>query len=61
VERWLQDMRADYQLVSRERCAFPRYDKRERRLVTVDHLEIFRFVPHKNPVSLEKPGFSDRL
>jgi hypothetical protein len=42
---WLAGMQTDYQLVSRERYPFPRYDKRERKLVTTDHLEMFRFVP----------------
>jgi hypothetical protein len=45
LARWLGDTRASYRLVGRDRYALPRYDKREQRLVKVDHLEIFTFVP----------------
>ena len=45
LERWLDDMRKQYQLVGRDRYPFPRYDERERRLVRVDHIEIFTFIP----------------
>jgi hypothetical protein len=40
---WLDDMQGRYQLSGREYFAFPRYDKRERTPITVDHVEIFRF------------------
>jgi hypothetical protein len=45
LERWLSEMAAQYQLVSRDRYPFPRYDERERRLVRIDHVEIFTFIP----------------
>jgi len=45
LNQWLADMQTDFRLDSREHYAFPRYDKRERTLITVDRLEIFRFVP----------------
>lgn len=45
LARWLDEMAKQYQLVSRDRYPFPRYDERERRLVRVDHVEIFTFVP----------------
>jgi hypothetical protein len=45
VEQWLDDFQRRYQLVSRDFYALPRFDKRERQLNKVDHLEIFRFVP----------------
>jgi hypothetical protein len=45
LKRWLSEMATQYQLVSRDRYPFPRYDERERRLVRVDHVEIFTFIP----------------
>jgi hypothetical protein len=49
LDRWLAETRGRYRLVGREVYAFPRYDKREQRLLKVDHLEIFTFVPKDAP------------
>lgn len=49
-ERWLAAMRKRYDLVGRESYAFPRYDKRERNLLTTDTLEAYRFVVRPLPV-----------
>jgi hypothetical protein len=45
LERWLSEMTRHYQLVGRDRYPFPRFDERECRLVRVDHVEIFTFIP----------------
>jgi hypothetical protein len=45
VARWLAAMRGRYRLVARDVYPLPRFDKRESRLVKVDHVEIMTFVP----------------
>ena len=45
LDRWLKDMAAKYKLVGTETYPFPRSDKREKRLVTVDYIDIYKFVP----------------
>jgi 4-amino-4-deoxy-L-arabinose transferase-like glycosyltransferase len=45
VRRWLGQVQQDYRLIGREIFPLPRYDKRETRLVKLDHIEIFTFVP----------------
>jgi hypothetical protein len=55
--RWLGDMQTGYQLVGREVYALPRYDKRERTLVKLDHLEVFQFIPRP---AAARPPAADR-
>ncbi len=43
-DRWLDEMQETYRLDSRERTPLVRHDKRERQVVRVDELEIFRWV-----------------
>jgi hypothetical protein len=45
VNDWLTQMQEKYQLQAREPYPLPRYDKRESRLVKLDHLEIFTWIP----------------
>jgi 4-amino-4-deoxy-L-arabinose transferase-like glycosyltransferase len=47
VARWLHQVQQHLRLVSRERYPLPRLDKRERRLLKVDQVEIFTFVPRE--------------
>ncbi len=47
LARWLKDMQSRYKLLSRETYPVPRYDRRQKRLVTVDYLDIYKFVPKK--------------
>ncbi len=42
-DRWLAHMKQQYQFVGREVYPLPRHDKRDRRIVTVDYLEIYTF------------------
>jgi Dolichyl-phosphate-mannose-protein mannosyltransferase len=42
-ERWLADMKKDHPYLGRDVYPFVRMDKRERRLVTVDYVEIYKF------------------
>jgi hypothetical protein len=45
LARWLAQMQNRYDLAARETYPFPRYDKRDSELITVDYLECFKFVP----------------
>lgn len=45
LARWLKDMQSRYKLLGRESYPFPRYDRRQKRLVTVDYIDIYKFVP----------------
>jgi hypothetical protein len=42
-DRWLAGMKAKYRYVDMDRFPLPRHDKRNRRLVTIDYIEIYRF------------------
>lgn len=42
-DRWLAHMKQQYQFVGGEVYPLPRHDKRNRRIVTVDYLEIYTF------------------
>jgi len=43
LARWLEEKKARYELVGRERYAFPRYWKGEETLEVVDHLDVYTF------------------
>ncbi len=45
LERWLDGVQRDYRLVAHDRYPAPFYDKWDRRPVTVDFIEVFKFVP----------------
>jgi hypothetical protein len=45
LERWLEGMQRDYRLVTRDKYPAPFYDKSDRRPVTIDSIEVFKFVP----------------
>jgi hypothetical protein len=45
LERWVEQMQRDYQLVTRDKYPAPFYDKWDRRPLTVDSIEVFKFVP----------------
>ncbi|MCZ6792132.1 MAG: glycosyltransferase family 39 protein [Planctomycetota bacterium] len=53
LERWLREMNRRYELVGKMSYPFPRYDKRERRRLEVDHVDVYRFVPGSTG---EEPG-----
>lgn len=48
-DAWLERQQESYRLVGRETWPFPRYDKSERKPLTVDSLEEFKFVPRESP------------
>jgi hypothetical protein len=51
-EHWLTEMETRFALAGRETYAIPRYDKRDAVLVTVDHIDVLRFVPRSETQSL---------
>ena len=44
-QRWLERMRADYDLVAQDTFPFAAYDKSDRRRLSDDYVEVFKFVP----------------
>lgn len=50
-DAWLAEQQTRYRLVGHETYPFPRYDKREERIVTIDYLDEFKFVPSEAPES----------
>jgi hypothetical protein len=42
---WLAEMQEKYQLVAHERLPFPRMTKNERRLVTMEYINSYKFIP----------------
>ncbi|MEX1095892.1 MAG: glycosyltransferase family 39 protein [Planctomycetales bacterium] len=57
---WLAEQQARYELVGSETYPFPRYDKREERIVTVDYLDEFKFVPRERSPSKISAAGDDR-
>src|SRR5262249_40227243 len=56
LQAWLAEMQQNYLLASRELFPLVRQDKRELYVVSVDYLEIYKFVP-KSPASIvSKPA-----
>jgi 4-amino-4-deoxy-L-arabinose transferase-like glycosyltransferase len=45
LQLWLADMQSRYTLVTHDRYPVPIYDKCEKGLRSVDHIEVFKFVP----------------
>jgi hypothetical protein len=44
-QRWLEKMQADYDLVTHDTYPFAAYDKSDRRQISDDYVEVFKFVP----------------
>jgi hypothetical protein len=44
-QRWLEKMQADYDLVAHDTYPFAAYDKSDRRQMSDDYVEVFKFVP----------------
>jgi hypothetical protein len=44
-ERWLERMQSDYDLASHDAYPFAAYDKSDRRQLSDDYVEVFKFVP----------------
>jgi hypothetical protein len=47
-QRWLSEMETRFELAGRETYAIPRYDKRDTVLMTVDHIDVLKFVPRSS-------------
>ena len=50
-DRWLQSMETRYDLVSRDTYPFPCFDQRGRNLLCLDEVDVFKFVPKREPVN----------
>ncbi len=62
LDRWLAQMQEQFQLVSRDSFPLPRFDKRGKTLLTIDYIDVFKFVPRtSSPVGLTQlPGQTAR-
>lgn len=47
-QHWLDDMTARYDLAGKEVIPMPRYDKRERNLIAMNYVEVYKFVPKES-------------
>lgn len=54
-ETWLAEMQRDYEFVGCESYPFLFYDKRDRTLVSSDHLDVYRFIPKTLPAQALVP------
>ncbi|WP_397571438.1 glycosyltransferase family 39 protein [Schlesneria sp. T3-172] len=62
LENWLQGMQERYELVGRESVPLPRRAKDDRRLVTMEYVDSFRFVPRADSrLSTPLPTADGRL
>ena len=65
LERWLEGMQRDYQLVTRDKYPALFYDKSDRKTITVNSIEVFKFVPRvaagrTSLASLQPRGDADK-
>ena len=56
LQRWLEKMQADYDLVAHDTYPFAAYDKSDRRQISDDYVEVFKFVPKGGSGTAAKPG-----
>ena len=56
LQRWLEKMQADYDLVAHDSYPFAAYDKSDRRQISDDYVEVFKFVPKGGSGTAAKPG-----
>jgi hypothetical protein len=61
-ERWLERMQADYDLADHDTYPFAAYDKADRRKISDDYVEVFKFVPKggSGTATVSKPGQTTR-
>ena len=57
-QQWLEKMQADYDLVAHDTYPFAAYDKSDRRQLSDDYVEVFKFVPKggSGVAAVSKPG-----
>jgi hypothetical protein len=45
--RWLDEMNERYELAGKETIPMPRYDKRDRNLLFMNYVDVYKFVPNE--------------
>ena len=56
-QKWLNKMQAEYDLVALDTYPFAAYDKSDRRQLSDDYVEVFKFVPKDGSTTeAMKPG-----
>ena len=60
LESWLAGMQEKYELLARESIPLPRRAKDDRRLVTMEYIDSFRFIPRSNSETTRPPTADGR-
>lgn len=55
LEEWLNEMKQKYELVAHESIPLPRLAKNDRRLVTMEYVDSFKFVPRSESATATRP------
>ena len=58
LDSWMDEMRLGYELVAHESIPFPRLAKGDRRLVTMEYIDSYKFVPREGAPS-DLPPMAD--
>ena len=59
LDNWLSEMKRNYELTAHESIPFPRLTKNERRLVTMEYIDSYKFVPRVDSLK-EAPPMAER-
>ena len=53
LDEWLAEMKGSYELIAHESLPFPRYAKDDRKLLTMEYIDSYKFIPRDqaaNPI-----------
>jgi hypothetical protein len=59
LDKWLDEMKQHYELIAHESIPFPRLAKNERRLVTMEYIHSYKFVPRGDSSTLATTAIRD--
>ena len=60
LDEWLQGMQKNYELVAHESIPFPRLAKDDRRLVTMEYIDSYKFIPLEDSSTEIRPMAAGR-
>ena len=55
LDKWLDEMKRRYELVAHESIPFPRFAKNERRLITMEYIDSYKFIPRTESSNEARP------
>ena len=56
LDRWLADMKTHYELVAHESLPFPRFAKNDTRLVAMEYVDSYKFIPRNGEPTPSSPS-----